>query len=166
MTEDIRSSLSLLDNPFKRRRTVLGLTQKDLGRRAGVSPSTVTEVEVGLFRKPPAALLRCLSSTDADERSFELSYYTWVIEVRAANKKLFKEIPVISFTQFMSESGGSLRGFCRNLVVQRSLVQDYIKHKRNWDYLSHCLYQVNLSEEYVQYLYEMPTTSKGNGYGA
>lgn len=161
MTENRASTLNMSDNPFRRRRIILGMTQKELGIRAGTSASVVTDVEVGLYRKPPSALLRCLSGSENDERLFELSYYGWVTEVRASNAKLFKEIPVISFTQFMQESGGSLRGFCRNLVVQRSLVQDYVKHKRNWDYLSHCLYQVNLSMEYVQYLYELPTTSKG-----
>ena len=166
MSENKASAMLLSDNPFKRRRMYLGLTQKELARKAQVSASAITETEVGLYRKPPAALLRALSGSEDDERLLELSYYSWVTEVRYTNRILFKEFPVLSFTQFMLESGGSLRGFCRNLVVQRSLVQDYIKHKRNWDYLSKVMTRVGLSEEFVQYLYELPTTSKGNGYGS
>jgi transcriptional regulator with XRE-family HTH domain len=154
--ENLNSSLAITDNVFKRRRLVLGLSQKELGIRAGVSAPVITDLEVGLYRKPPPALLRCLSGSEDDERLLELSYYSWVTETRATNSVLFKEIPALSFTYFMQEMGGSLRGFCRNLVVQRSLVQDYIKHARNWNYLSHCLYQVKLSQDYVDYLRSLP----------
>ena len=158
MAENRKSSLrSMADNPFRRRRLVTGMSQKELALRAGVSSACVTDTEVGLYRKPPKNLLRALSDSEEGELTLELMYYTWVTEIRASNKVLFSEIPVQTFTHFINATGSSFRGFCRNLVVQRSLLQDYVKHERNWPYLSHCLYQVGLSEDYVTYLRSLDT---------
>lgn len=144
-------------NPLQHRRKWLGLSQGRLAELSGLTRQTVTEVEAGLYRKPPDSLLKALSSSESDARRLLVDYASWVSIKRRDNEYLFREdYDLSSFQQFVEEVGGSLRGFCRALVIQRSLVQSYLSSGANWELIENCLWHVSLSSEFTRFLKELP----------
>lgn len=144
-------------NPIAHRRKWLGLSQEALSKMSGLTRQTVTEVEAGLYRKPPDTLLKALSSSESDARRLLVDYASWVAIKRRDNEYLFREdFTLKTFQQFVDEVGGSLRGFCRALVIQRSLVQSYLSSGANWELIENCLWHVALSSDFTNYLKGLP----------
>jgi DNA-binding XRE family transcriptional regulator len=146
-------------NPFKLRRQQLGINQDQAAARVGITRQTFVELEVGLFRKVPPSALRALASSQADGDALAESYYAWVAQTRHENSRVFFEYEVESFDEYATKIGGSLRGFCRALVIQRSLAQDYLRHGRNWDYIEACLLETGISQDYCDHLKGLPRAS-------
>lgn len=146
------NKLTSVQNPFRARRHSLGYSIEQVAFRAQVSRGTFDDLEVGLYRKPPPSALRALASSESDADRLVSDYYHWVSLRRKENSLVFFEYDVKSFTEYCDKIAGSLRGFCRALVVQRSLVQDYVRQGNNWDYIENCLWEVGLSGEFTEYL--------------
>lgn len=146
-----------IPNPIAARRKWLGLTQEQLAHLSGLTRQMVTDAEAGLIRKPSQSLLKALSSSEKDERHLLVEYASWVSLRRQSNEYLFREdYSVGSFTDFIESIAESLRGFCRALVIQRSLVQTYIATGGNWELIENCLWHVGLSSDYTEYLRGLP----------
>lgn len=147
-----------VQNPIKHRRSWLGLTQEQLAGMSGLSRQTITEVEAGLFRRPPETLLKALSSSQTDLDRLRLDYASWVAIKRRDNEYLFREdYTVPSFEAYaLLIGGGSLRGFCRALMLQRSMVQTYLSSGANWDLIENCLWAVSLSGDFTRFLNNLP----------
>lgn len=148
-------------NPIAHRRIWLGLKQSELAARADVTTQTVTELEAGLYRKPPPSLLKALSSSESDATRLGLDYASWVSIKRRDNEYLFREdYNVSSFEEYILKIGkGSIRGFCRALVIQRSLVQGYLNSGGNWETIENCLWHVSLSSDFTSFLKGLPRTA-------
>jgi transcriptional regulator with XRE-family HTH domain len=124
-------------NPFRLIRDQLGITQKTMSERSGVTIQVVTNLECGLYHKPPIAITTYLESIDPDNTMLELDYYKWVKDTRSDNSELFQSYltPNImespdsyngwSWLSFRLTITPSFRGFCRLLVYQPSMLQEY-----------------------------------------
>ena len=146
-----------IPNPIAARRKWLGLTQERLAELSGLTRQMVTDAEIGLVRKPSQTLLKALSSSEKDERHLLTEYATWVALRRQSNEYLFREdFTVKTFSEFTESVAKSLRGFCRALVIQRSLVQTYINSGGNWEIIENCLWHVGLSSDFTEYLRRLP----------
>ena len=145
-------------NPFKHRRIWLGLTQDQLAEKSGLTRQTVTELEAGLVRKPPDTLCTALSSSETDRHRLLADYASWVAMKRRDNEYKFREDwNVVSFADFINAMGGSIRGFCMNLVIQRSIVRNYLSSgsDASWEIIENCLWHVGLSGDYTRWLHSL-----------
>lgn len=144
-------------NPLKRLRVAYGITQQDLADVCGVERGTILDAEQGMFRTVPPSILTALSRDDPEvAKALILDYHMWVRDSRQANANSFKCGPVETFTEFCFEVGGSVRGFCRALVMQRSIVTEYIRKGHRWADLQMALADVGLSEDSINYLERLP----------
>lgn len=146
-----------IPNPIAARRKWLGLTQERLADLSGLTRQSVTEVECGLYRKPPEPLLKALSSSERDAHLLGKEYATWVALRRQTNEYLFREDRTYqSFQDLIDDVGRSLRGFCKALVIQRSIVQTYLQTGGNWEVIESCLWAVGLGSDYTDWLRRLP----------
>lgn len=95
-------------------------------------------------------------------RQLLLKYYTWVRAERHRNSKYFVLSPLNrividqSWLAFRESIDPSHRGFCRKLVLQQSILQDYEKYSRHRDVIYTSLMDVGLDTYTVQHLMSLP----------
>jgi DNA-binding XRE family transcriptional regulator len=77
------------DNPFRRFRTELGLSQKDFAKKCGVSKHAVLRLEQGMYDRPlPAVMQYIVENSD-------LSYYALVADYEDFQKAVSSESELI-----------------------------------------------------------------------
>jgi transcriptional regulator with XRE-family HTH domain len=146
-------------NPLKKIRIHYGITQLDLADACSVERGTVIDAEQGMFRTVPPSMLRVLSKgVPEDAKALMLDYHTWVLEARRQNAVSFNldYSDLETFEDFCIAVGGSVRGFCRALVIQRSIVTDYIRKGHRWQDIMMALSDVGLSESHISLLERLP----------
>ena len=125
-------------NPYKAARLEHNLTQNGLARIASITPSVVSNVEVGLFHTPPISLTQVFEDDSLPDK-----YLFWVHRQRIENQPLFHYSNIGNgWHPFRLSVNESFRGFCRHLVFQPSILQEFEKFNRNRALLSAALMEV------------------------
>lgn len=130
------------DNPIKRLRQRVGMTQAELAGQAGVTRQVVVLLEQGLSHRPSPKVLEALTAScmragiDFDHTKGQAlitaEYLLWVDQKRSENKHLFSKIDLRlcdrqdKFAYVKSQFSSNL-DFCRALVYQPSLVREFEK---------------------------------------
>ena len=129
------------ENPIKLSRKNLGLTQEDLASRCQCSRQVVVLAEQGLYLAPPRAIV-------GDNDKLRLDYYAWVVERRAANRPMFKDLDVKSWKELRLHFQ-TMGNLTRAMVYQRSVLSEF--EKRGWGATRICvaLRQCGLGEKSV-----------------
>jgi DNA-binding XRE family transcriptional regulator len=136
-------------NPYQIVRKRLHLTQAGLAHQAKVTTQVVTNLESGLFFKPPARVTQTLIQlTQASEPNLIptlAQYHQYQTELRYWNFHCVAPVGFgwlatipsqldpseIKFEDFMRGIHPSFRGFCRLIVYQPSMLQEYIERGLN-----------------------------------
>lgn len=148
-------------NPIKRIRLYNNLSAEDFARKVSLTPQTIWNLEAGLYTQPPPALIRGLALSPEDAMRLKLDYASWVGEQRQLTSQILPRLSlpwdlINSFEDFTIAVGGSVRGFCRMIVIQTSIVSSYIKEGTRWDTIASALSQCGLSDLVVKLLSELP----------
>lgn len=136
-------------NPYRRIRKQRNLTQKELALSAGVTPQVITNLESGLFYKPPVSVTNVITLYDGalSEQELHLQYYLWVRELRSANGIVFQRGNLNQgWVNFRLSVHKTFRGFCRQLVYQPSMLQEFEERNLNRPSLIEALRQVGLPD--------------------
>jgi DNA-binding transcriptional regulator YiaG len=155
-----------MENPYKLSRQELGLTQKELAATSNVTVQVVTNLEKGLFYKPPKAIVRAIHEAyqtkkaywwDA-ERSHRM-YTQWIREQRAINQPSFPPFHTLQphtlsgthqttwdWVDFRHQVHRTFRGFCRMLVFQPSMLAEWEDRGLNRNTVRIALMDVGYSE--------------------
>lgn len=132
------------------------MTQKDLALEAGVTPQVITNLESGLYYKPPVSVTRTIlvnAHTGLSEEELTLEYYLWVEELRESHSLLFQRSDLHhSWLAFRLSVAGTFRGFCRQLVYQPSMLSEFEERNLNKPSLTEALRMVGLPNGVVGYL--------------
>ena len=134
-------------NPLKQFRLALTLTQEQLAEKAGVTKQTVVDTEQGLFPRIPPSLVQATGVSQKD-------YREWVKLTRQSNlRELAVDLTrVDSFRDYTEQVAGSTRGFARVLVIQTSVVRDYIAHGLRWEMVDCALREAGVPDDLVVFL--------------
>ena len=144
-------------NPIKAERLRYNLTQEELAAKAGVARGAVADSEVGLYRTPPPSIISYLSQYNPETKARLIKdYFAWVSEERKLNGHEFNVPLKDSFKGYCFAVGGSVRGFCRAAVLQRSIVQDYIKSGIRWNDIYLALSEVGVEPATIRALENLP----------
>jgi len=135
------------ENPIRRVRRDLRLTQKDLSDRLLVTPQTVLMLEQGLFNSVPQEIAIELGVSNRD-------YHQWVIQQRRINSSKFHYARTNEgWVTFRLSVSPSFRGFCRMLVFQPSILREYeLQRQRNRQLLSEALIDVGIRDDSLRAL--------------
>lgn len=126
-------------NPYKAERLKRGLTQKQVATYSGVTTQVVTNLESGLYYKPPIRL--------DPTQHLATSYRKWVRFRRQENSFMFNDYTLSDFEMFRISITPSFRGFCRLLVFQPSMLQEYEAYGYNRDALNKALKGVGIPRD-------------------
>ena len=131
-------------NPLKAARVDSQQSQSSVAASTALSPQSVLRAEQGLFSSPPKALLEYLEVPAQ-------AYYEWVFETRNLHKdfritELAKQrhalLGPISTDRLRYDCFQlSVAGFAKHLVVQISIVQEFLNRNRNTDTIGNILMQ-------------------------
>lgn len=135
-------------NPLKQFRLQSHLTQQELADKLGLTRQTILDTEQGLFPVVPPSIARSVPFYIQHE------YRTWVREERQNNTKLFavELTKVGTFEDYAVAVGGSVRGFARVLVIQTSIVRDYIRNGERWNMIESALVETGMPTDFIIYL--------------
>lgn len=157
-------------NPIRRLRLLQSLSATELAQKASVTDQTIWNLEQGLYIQPPPKVLLALcpgSSVEAssDRMKIKLEYAGWVAQERAttARRLPFIRFPDEAYDTFESYCiavGGTVRGFCRVIIIQTSVVQGYLDRGSRWDMIQETLRQCGLSPEMLELLASLPRTEQ------
>jgi hypothetical protein len=139
-------------NPLKTFRLHNNLTQQQLADKIGVTRQTILDTEQGLFPVVPPSIAVIVP------RHIQGDYRQWVREQRRNNTSRFvvSLTHVHSFQDYANKVGGSTRGFCRVLVIQTSIVRDYIAKGERWNMIEVALSETNVPATMIQWLGDLP----------
>ena len=139
-------------NPLKEYRLHNNLTQQQLADKIGVTRQTVLDTEQGLFNMIPPSIRAVVP------QHLQGKYRLWVKEQRQNNTSRFVVSleHVHSFQDYCNKVGGSTRGFCRVLVIQTSVVRDYIANGERWGMIEVALSETGVPTMMIQWLSELP----------
>lgn len=111
-----------MENPLRRLRNQLGLTQQELADKTNLTRGTILRTEQGLMSSPPASLVGYLAREHhEEERKLRVLYYNWV-NIKRNENLLGKRGTSIEVA--------SVAALAKLLVVQISMVQEYLKDGR------------------------------------
>ena len=139
-------------NPLKEYRLHKNLTQQELADKIGVTRQTVLDTEQGLFHIIPPSI----AAVTPDH--IQRDYRQWVKEQRQQNTSRFvvNLNSVHTFQDYANKVGGSTRGFCRVLVIQTSIVRDYIANGERWGMIEVALSETNVPDTFIAWLGDLP----------
>lgn len=158
-------------NPLKASRLAYGYTQQDVANQLSMSRQVIVDVENGCYLHPPPKYVAYLAQYDAGLRGqLTDAYYAWRQWWRSNPDD--PEGPTVAFqalqdaaerpTTFQgvmtSVTGGSTRGFARMLILQTSVVNDYVKKGHHWMQIEAALKDVGLSPTFIALLKQLPRT--------
>jgi DNA-binding XRE family transcriptional regulator len=135
-------------NPLKQLRLQSHLTQQELADKIGVTRQTVIDTEQGLFPVIPPSIAQTCS------HEVQKLYRDWVRQERQLNTGRFavKLDHVHDFQDYCEAVGGSTRGFARVLVIQTSIVRDYISKGERWGMIEAALSETGVPVEMIEWL--------------
>ena len=141
-------------NPIKIYRLNAKLTQQELADKIGVTRQTIIDTEQGLFPLIPPTIKASLPGN----LNLAEDYRKWVKEERQRNTERFAPelIHVHSFQDYCEAVGGSTRGFARVLVIQTSIVRDYIAKGERWGMIEAALSETGVPVEMIDWLKGLP----------
>jgi DNA-binding XRE family transcriptional regulator len=141
-------------NPVKKYRQNAHLTQQELADKIGVTRQTIVDTEQGLFPLIPPTIKATLPAN----LNLAEDYRDWVRQERQRNTDRFAPelTHVHSFQDYVNEVGGSTRGFCRVLVIQTSIVRDYISKRERWGMIEFALAEAEVPGGMIEWLRELP----------
>lgn len=135
---------AMVENPIKRLRQRVGMTQAELAGQAGVTRQVVVLSEQGLLHRPSPKVLEALTAAclragidfhhTNGQALITAEYLLWVDAKRSENKHQFNKIDLRlckssdKFAYIKSHFDGNM-AFCRALVYQPSLVREFEKKR-------------------------------------
>ena len=159
-------------NPLKIARKAYGLTIKELAEKMGVTPLVIVDVENGCFTRVPPRLTAYLTEYDsAAQEALTQAWEEWRMArrtdvedprgaVKAMERVLRRGHLPASFEALAREVGGTLRGFARVMVLQTSLVVEYISKGYHWNPISEALSDIGLSPTMIELIHQLPRHSR------
>lgn len=157
-------------SPLKVARLAYGYTQNELATTIGCSRQVIIDTENGCVMNPNPRLISylCQYDTTLSERLTE-AFYAWRSERRRDQddplgpQRLVEALqtaaePPTTFAAVITLTTNSTRGFSRMLILQTSLVKDYISKGYNWNQIRIALLESGLSPTLVEWLHNLPRT--------
>jgi len=139
-------SSGMRTNPYALARQSCGMTQKRLANLSSVTPQVITNLESGLFYKPPVSVQQTFQGLIGDEAlSLPRAYRKWQRLERASHAEDVATRPIDQ--GWIAFRGESLRGFCRQIVYQPSMLQEYERLGRNRLSLNYALRDCGVSRD-------------------
>jgi DNA-binding XRE family transcriptional regulator len=148
----------MIENPIKRLRVQLRLTQTELAVKAQVTRQVVVLSEQGLYAHPPAKVVAAVSRASlTDDWTAEsvlvANYMSWINQKRADNRHLFCKVDLSiaklghRFSTLKDQVAGKNNlAFCRALVYQPSLVREFEKKRTGSQSLFGALKEVGVTD--------------------
>jgi len=167
-------------NPYTLARKELSLTQSELATLANVSTQVVTNLERGLFYKPPSNVVHAIHQAYKDRDPYQSwnvqraaqTYTLWVTEERKSHSDKFPAlahdcltdesntlINLWDWVDFRHLVSPSFRGFCRALVFQPSMLAEWEDRGLNKDAVRRALREVGYTEDSADIILSMRKSS-------